>query len=164
MPHAFSFLRTTDSRVSLVEDVMTHSHRMAMLRCMLATKQVLTPPIGQEQIYRIIHGVHGLLAYAVDYWLDYLMAELRNQSQTDASRRSDFLNLSSLLASALGYNQTSETTAAFSPQVSPLFAEALSLDSGLFSMSNAVIECRQRTSLDPTDPEGWLLFSSIGFN
>lgn len=161
MPYAFSFLRTADSPVSLGEDVMTHSHRIAMLRCMLAAKQVLTPPTGREQIYQIIRGVYGLLAYAVDYWLDYLIAELRNLSQTDTSMRSDFLDLSSLLASALGYNQINDTTAAFSPQVSLLFAETFSHGSGLFSMSCAVMECRQKTSLDPTEPEGWSPFEFI---
>lgn len=161
MLDTFSFLRTEDSPVSLVEDAMTHSHRIAMLRCMLAAKQVLTPPRDREQIYHIIRGVYGLLAYAVDYWLDYLVAELSNPTQTDTPMRSDFFRLSSLLASALGYSHTSETTAAFSPHIISMFSATFIHDSGLFSMSGAVMDCRQKSSLDPEEPEGWSLFSSI---
>jgi hypothetical protein len=128
---------------------------------MLAAKQAPTPPSRQEQIIR---GVYGILAYAVDYWLDYLTTELSNPCQSDTSTRSDFLDLLSLLASALGYSRTSETAATLSPQISLLFAEGFSHNSGLFSMTSAVMECRQKPSLDQAESEGCSLFQSTTFD
>ncbi|KAL7942168.1 hypothetical protein V8C42DRAFT_332740 [Trichoderma barbatum] len=100
------FLQGPDSQLLITEIESQERHGLATVRCLLSGQKIFAPSYSEtERNMRMLRGLHGFHTYATEFWIDYLLANLR----LDQARflKSKFFALSCQLARNFAGAETS---------------------------------------------------------
>ncbi|UKZ73066.1 hypothetical protein TrVFT333_000706 [Trichoderma virens FT-333] len=90
------FLQGSDSGFLITENESQRRHGLATVRCLLSSQQTFDPSYSEaKRTLRILRGLHGFHIYATEFWVDYLLADLKFDQS--CFFKSNFFQLSCLL-------------------------------------------------------------------
>ncbi|EHK26299.1 uncharacterized protein TRIVIDRAFT_123103, partial [Trichoderma virens Gv29-8] len=91
-----SFLQDSDSGFLITENESRRRHGLATVRCLLSSQQTFDPSYSEaKRTLRILRGLHGFHIYATEFWVDYLLTDLKFDQS--CFFKSNFFQLSCLL-------------------------------------------------------------------
>jgi hypothetical protein len=142
---SFSYLRTSQSKLLIIEDKVIQEHGIASVTCLLSGLNVFQPDYTHlDRSLRVLKGLHGFHVYASEYWVDYILSIVTSH---DALSQPDLLSsvvhdlsktLDGLGESFSALNNKDSST----PLENRL--EILKAHKGLYTSAIATLEARSR--------------------